>query len=61
VSRIISEGEVIPEEAISSMSKLGISKWMHTWMGNRGWKQEAKRQITIKEIYHKPFKLMNTT
>jgi len=57
----LAKGEVIPEKAVVLISKIGIPKWMYIWMGNHGWKQEAKRQITIKELYQKPFKSKNTT
>ena len=52
----LAKGEAIPEKAVVLMSKLGIPRWMYTWMGNRGWKQEAKKHIAIKKLYHKPFK-----
>ena len=49
-------GEDIPEKAVVLISKIGIPKWMYIWMGNRGWKQEAKQRIATKEMYYKPFK-----
>ncbi|HTY74635.1 MAG TPA: hypothetical protein VMD05_03615 [Candidatus Nanoarchaeia archaeon] len=52
----LSQGEAIPEKAIALISKIGIPKWLYLWMGNRGWKQEAKQQIDTKEMYNKPFK-----
>ncbi|MGA3059276.1 MAG: hypothetical protein ABSD92_02790 [Candidatus Bathyarchaeia archaeon] len=55
------KGEAIPEKAAVLMSKLGIPRWMYIWMGNRGWKQEAKRHIPIKKMYARPFESNNTT
>ncbi len=52
----LSQGEVIPEKAVSLISKIGAPKWLYLWMGNRGWKQEAKQQIDTKKMYNKPFK-----
>ncbi len=52
----LAKGEAIPEKAVVLISKIGIPKWMYIWMGNRGWKQEAKHQIATKEMYNKPFK-----
>lgn len=57
----LAKGEAIPEKAVVLISKIGIPKWMYIWMGNRGWKQDANRQITMKEMYQKPFKSKNTT
>lgn len=51
----LAEGEAIPQEAAVLMSKLAIPRWMYLWMGNRGWKQEAKKHIAIKKMYCKPF------
>jgi hypothetical protein len=49
-------GEAIPTEAVSLMAKLGIPGFLYVWMGNRGWKQEAKQRAITKEMYNKPFK-----
>jgi len=49
-------GKAIPTEAVSLMAKLGIPGFLYIWMGNRGWKQEAKQRATTKEMYNKPFK-----
>jgi len=48
-------GKGIPPEAVVLLSKLGIPKWLYIWMGNRGWKQQAKQNISTKEMYKKPF------
>lgn len=52
----LAKGEAIPEKAVFLISKIGIPKWMYIWMGNRGWKQEAKTHIAIKEMFDTPFK-----
>ena len=54
----LANGEPIPESAVVSMSKLGFPKLIYTWMGNRNWKQQAKKNISIKEMYNQPFKEM---
>jgi multimeric flavodoxin WrbA len=50
----LSRGEPIPKEAVVLMSKLGFPRWLYIWMGNRGWKQEAKKHISIKSMYDQP-------
>ena len=50
----LANGEVIPEKAIVLFSKLGIPKWMYLWMGNRGWKSEAKKAMKVKSMYSQP-------
>jgi hypothetical protein len=52
----LAKGEPIPEKAVTLMSKLGIPRRLYTWMGNRGWKQEAKKHAAIKKINVKPCK-----
>jgi hypothetical protein len=31
------------EKAVALMSKIGYSKLMYRWVGNRGWRNEAKK------------------
>ena len=50
----LANGEVIPEKAIVLISKLGIPKWMYLWMGNHGWKSEAKKAMKVKSMYSQP-------
>jgi multimeric flavodoxin WrbA len=52
-------GDVIPEKAVALISKLGIPRWMYLWMGNRGWKSEAKKLMDIKQMYAQPYKRKN--
>ena len=50
----LAQGDAIPEKAVTLMSKLGIPRWMYIWMGNRGWKSEAKKLMDIKKMYNQP-------
>jgi hypothetical protein len=52
----LAQEEPIPEKAVALMSKLVIRRWMYLWMGNRGWKQEAKKQGTLDRMYNQPCK-----
>jgi multimeric flavodoxin WrbA len=52
----LAQGVVIPERAVALMSKLGIPRWMYLWMGNRGWKSEAKRLMDVEKMYSQPCK-----
>jgi hypothetical protein len=56
----LSNGESIPDNAMASMSKLGFPRWMYVWMGNRNWKQEAKKHINVKEMYDQPYQDVST-
>ena len=51
----LAKGQPIPDEAVALMSKLGFPKWIYTWRGNRIWKQEAKKQMSINKMYDQPF------
>jgi hypothetical protein len=55
----LANGEPIPDSANVSMSKLGYPKVFYTWMGNRSWKQQAKKNISVKEMYNQPCKEMH--
>jgi len=52
----LEKGESVPNEALSSMAKLGIPRSLYTWMGNRGWKQRAKPNMKVKQMYDQPAK-----
>jgi hypothetical protein len=52
----LAKGEAIPDKAVVLISKLGIPKWMYIWMGNRGWKSEAKKVMKVKSMYAQPCK-----
>jgi hypothetical protein len=51
----LAKGEAIPETAITLMGKLGFPKWLYIWMGNRGWKQQAKEHMKPNEMYNQPY------
>jgi hypothetical protein len=50
----LAKGEAIPDKAVVLISKLGIPKWMYLWMGNRGWKSEAKKVMKVESMYAQP-------
>ena len=52
----LAQGDPIPENAVASMSKLGVPRWMYLWIANRRWKRKAKKNIAIKKMYDQPFK-----
>ena len=52
----LEKGESIPNEALLSMAKLGIPRSLYSWMGNRGWKQQAKSNLKVKQMYDQPAK-----
>jgi hypothetical protein len=49
----LAKGEDIPETAVALMAKLGIPKWMYTWMGNHGLKKETKKN-KVRSMYAQP-------
>jgi hypothetical protein len=55
-SEALSRGEPIPEDAVVLMSKLGFPRRLYLWMGNRGWKQEAKKHNAVQKMYNQPYK-----
>ena len=50
----LSEGRIIPEEATKHMTKSILPGRLYTWMGNRLWKYEAKKNGVIDGIREKP-------
>jgi hypothetical protein len=52
----LAQGDPIPEEAVASMSKLGVPRWMYLLIANRRWKSKAKKNIAVKTMYDQPFK-----
>jgi hypothetical protein len=54
-------GEPIPDKAVALMSKLGFPKSLYTWMGNRGWKSQAKKLMKIKSMYNRPYEVARPT
>jgi hypothetical protein len=52
----LAKGEAIPEKAVVLMSRLGIPRWMYLWMGNKGWRHEARKHIETNKMYDQPCK-----
>jgi multimeric flavodoxin WrbA len=52
----LAQGEPVPKDAVVLMSKLGFPRWLYIWMGNRGWKQEARKHISLEKMYDQPFR-----
>lgn len=52
----IANGELITQEAATFMGTLGYPRWLYTFVSNRGWKQQAKKYIPVKKLYHQPYK-----
>lgn len=52
----IANGEPITQQAATLMGTLGYPRWLYTFIGNRGWKQKARKRISVKKMYDQPFK-----
>ena len=52
----VAKGESITEEAVIFMGTLGYPRWLYTFIGNRGWKQQIKKYMSMNKIYNQPFK-----
>jgi multimeric flavodoxin WrbA len=52
----VAKGESITEEAVIFMGTLGYPRWLYTFIGNRGWKQQTKKHMSMNKIYNQPFK-----
>ena len=50
----LSEGRAIPEEATKHMAKSILPRRLYVWMGNRGWKYEAKKNGITERIRAQP-------
>lgn len=51
----INHGKVIPVEAFHIMGKPFLSKKLFCWIGNIGFKQMAKRNGTVRQLYDRPY------
>jgi multimeric flavodoxin WrbA len=58
VAEALAQGNPIPEKAVALMGKLGIPRSLYVFMGNRGWKNQAKENIPIKSMHAQPFKIV---
>lgn len=45
----------IPSEAVTMMSSNLMPSWLYAFMGNLGWKSQAKQYNTAKKLYEKPY------
>ncbi|MCK5303170.1 MAG: hypothetical protein KAJ96_08510 [Candidatus Thorarchaeota archaeon] len=50
----LSEEKAVPEEATKLMEKSIIPRTLYMWMGNRGWKQQAKKNRVLDRIRVQP-------
>ena len=53
----LAQGHLIPEKALALMGKLGITRSLYVFIGNKGWKSQAKENIPIKTMCAQPFKM----
>ncbi len=53
-ARALSEEKAISEEATNLMAKSIIPRTLYMWMGNRGWKQQAKKNRVLDRIRAQP-------
>lgn len=51
----LAEGKPIPAEATDLMAKPAVPVWLYTFMGNLGWRQQAKRYGTRKKLRDRPY------
>ncbi|MCK5124631.1 MAG: hypothetical protein KAR42_00100 [candidate division Zixibacteria bacterium] len=51
----IALGHPVPQEAIDSMAKPMVPKWIYLLMGGWGWKRRAKKNRVLKTILHRPY------
>lgn len=53
-ARALSEEKAVPEEATKLMAKSIIPRTLYVWMGNRGWKQQAKKNRVLDRLRVQP-------
>jgi NAD(P)H-dependent FMN reductase len=51
----LAEGKPIPPEAVGLMVRPLIPRWLYLWLGNRGWKSEAKKFGTRDRLRDRPY------
>ena len=49
-------GEAVPERAAALIAKIGMPRFFYIWMGNYGWKRQAKKSIDVKSMYSQPYR-----
>jgi hypothetical protein len=48
-------GQPVPAEAVDLMAKPLMPRWLYTAVGNRGWKQQAKKNGVRNRINARPY------
>lgn len=51
----LAAGEPIPQEAVRLMAKPFLPSWMYTWLGERRWRQRAKKHGVRDELDTRPY------
>ena len=51
----IANDKNIPSEAVTMMSSNLMPSWLYAFMGNLGWKSQAKQYNAAKKLYEKPY------
>jgi multimeric flavodoxin WrbA len=47
------DGNPVSKQAVESMAKPSIPRWLYLWVSNRGWKKQAKACGAEKKLYNK--------
>lgn len=51
----LSAKQPVGEDAMQIMAKRVIPRWLYVWIGNRSWKQMARKNGTTERLYSKPY------
>ena len=51
----LADGNPVPQEAIDSMAKSLMPKWVYLLVGRLRWKRSAKKNKVLKTILDRPF------
>ncbi len=51
----LAAGSALPDEAISLMARKRIPSWLYTFIGNTGWKREAKKFGALEKLHDRPY------
>jgi len=51
----LADGKQVPKEAVDLMGKPAAPVWMYAWLGNRGWKRQAKEHNAQDSLYDRPY------
>lgn len=55
VGAALLRGEGVPDEAANLMGKPFIPEWMYRWIGNWGFRKEAKKRGSRDRLYERPY------